>query len=461
MQENNTKVECPKCGYQNDINKQICDNCGTYLVNKNVTLLSEKQETKKEIKISKKKNIILFTLFIILYNLIPILCFTLSSILTNNFYNDSAVSAVLAIVSLFVLAFLTELFTCLTVKLICKNTEYLNKCLLVFEIVCMIFYVFIMFTGLQYYYFDLILVLLRLISWFIARKTVIKEKIKFNKKILFMFLAYVLLMILIPNIFSPTRINKMMFKTFGSTSFSTKETYIELIDEYNLDSKRNVTYFHKLTNNQLKNIKELTYFKAPISNDDIKKLSNLESISITNPSNTDLDFTYNKNLKEIHIFSKNVKTVKLNEKAREINIDSRLSELDISNLTSYKTLSVSTDKLIVKNKDQLMKLFNKDNEAYFKSVVFGNSTISINKYTMNVSYDSYSHYYDDYEYQISLPRKTKVSDITCINAKIIIKDKYENKEKASSDYITFGNIVEIYDKNNELLLTAKANTSIN
>ena len=145
-------IKCPKCGYQNYVNEITCKNC-EYPLNEQTNINNQVNDVNKddwvkntnkneELMVNTKKNIFIFILFSIIYLIVPFLVVALETIfLSNKVSNElvsSPISIIILLMSLLILMFGVEPLTCLTVKKIVKNTKYLKKELMIFEIVMIV-----------------------------------------------------------------------------------------------------------------------------------------------------------------------------------------------------------------------------------------------------------------------------------------------------------------------------------
>lgn len=459
-------VKCTKCGYVNIASESICKNCGYPLnahVESNNQVNSITNDSNQEFnkhdneEVSAKKSILTFAGFSILYIIVLFLVVAVGSMFLS--YNLSSglipsLIMVMLLFSLLILVFGVEPLTCLTVKKITKDTKYLKKELMIFEIVLIVLLSSILLLiDLRSYFVVIIFVLIRIFVWFITRKIFIKEKIIINKKVITLLAIYITLIFIIPNLILPTKLNKGLFNIFGTTNFSSKKFYTKLIENYNINNEygNDYSYFHKFTVDELNKIKEI-YIDEEYNDTDIKKLHNLHKIVISDEAKTDsnIDLSTNKKLTYVSISSSNVKNIKLPNSVTKFHCDSTLEEFDMSELKEIEELEVKTKKLKANSLDQLKKIRYLD-DITFNTLVINNTMFGLKKGYMasesNLSQDKYIIY---------IPEYTKVSDIITNNLKAkVMFDKYPKgmAEREKTDEISNYDKIFIYDNNDNLLIT--------
>lgn len=442
------KIKCKKCGYLNDNNLTKCLNCSCTL-NKN-----DVQNIVSNNKINNKLNCIIFSVFNIIFTfIVPLVCLIILYILDKKILFDNLTGVILGVVSLILLIisflfsmFLSTLFT----KLLLKNVSHLKKYCLIW------LYIFLMLILFEYFNNNdvldkLILNIMfisKLFDWFLSRKLLIKEKFAFSKKTLYIYSGTALVVLLIGIFIMPTTLNKKLFLKFGKTDFSSKETYMYLIDKYNKIGNKNVNYFHKLGDKELAIIDDI-YIDDTFTNDDIKKLSNLSEISISKRADVsdDLNFSNFKNLTSINIFSENLKSLELpiNSNLENLIVYSFLDELNISNknISNYtisaKTLYVNNDFFDIDSSHLYQSKYVCFNKLIIedKSLYLDNDEIMC----MNMMYKN-----------TTLHNIMNISNIKGDNLKIVLKDR--TGKEIENDYLidnTFYGDILIYDINDNLI----------
>lgn len=446
------KLKCKKCGYLNENRLNKCLNCG---FNLNASdLVNEKNKT--NINVNKKLNCIIFSIFSIIFTfVIPLtIIFILSLIedssgitfIENNMF--LLILLILGMLSFLASIFLSTLFTKLLVRNVCNLKKY-NLVSLYISLIIIIF-------GLLFYSVSSAQIVLKLfgslkvVDWILSRKLLIKEKMSFSKKTLYVYSGTVVVVLIISLVIMPTDLNKKLFLKIGNTDFSSKETYVNLINEYNKINNKKVNYFHKLSNKELNMIDNL-YIDDSFSNDDIKKLSNLTELSISDRAiiSSDLDFSNLKKLNTLDIFSKNLKSLKLpsNSNLEELIVYSLLDELNLSdkNIKSYSVSAKNiyfNDNFFDLNDNSLISYRSKN--SCFNKLLFGNKSIYLNNdNVMCVNLKSK---------QVTLYDFMNVSNIKGDNLKIILKNS-EGVE-ITGDYVLddkFYGYILIYDVDDNLL----------
>lgn len=272
----------------------------------------------------------------------------------------------------------------------------------------------------------------------------------FSKKTLYIYSGTALVVLLIGIFIMPTTLNKKLFLKFGKTDFSSKETYMYLIDKYNKIDNKNVNYFHKLSDKELAIIDDI-YIDDTFTNDDIKKLSNLTELSISDRAiiSSDLDFSNLEKLNILDIFSKNLKSLKLpsNSNLEELIVYSLLDELNLSdkNIKSYSVSAKNiyfNDNFFDLNDNSLISYRSKN--SCFNKLLFGNKSIYLsNDNVMCVNLKSK---------QVTLYDFMNVSNIKGDNLKIILKNS--DGVEITGDYVLdnkFYGYILIYDVDDNLL----------
>ena len=121
----NNYKKCPKCGYLNPSTETRCKNCECLL-----DQITEFKNTEvNNIKVNKKKNIILFIIFSLIYTILPLVLIIICS------NKHSLIATITMILSFFCFFLFVEPLTCLTVKKIVKNTECMKQELMILEII--------------------------------------------------------------------------------------------------------------------------------------------------------------------------------------------------------------------------------------------------------------------------------------------------------------------------------------
>lgn len=438
----NNFIKCPKCGCQNYINESICKNC-EYPLNEHMEINNQVNNINESsnVEISAKKNILTFAIFSIIYTFIPLIIVFMTE------------GTMLSNISFLIFVFGIEPLTCLTVKKIVKSTKHMKAELLTLSsLLIMLWLVPFLIPNMGMDQdIPLIMVFIRIIVWFITRKIFIKDKIVFSKKIFLTFIMYVLCIVLVSGLAGSTPTNKLLFKAFGNTEFSSKELYIEVVNMYNLqpNTKDRVSYMHKLTKEQLKKINGIdSYLEAKITSSDLKKLPNLKELSISSDIKLDkeIDFSSNKELEELNIFSTGVEKVILPESIKKINMGEKntIEYLDVSNLINLNEISGIFQMLKISNLSQIND--SKSSMIVNKLIIKNNQSVElINKKKIKFSFN------DEYEDYIYLPEHTKGNDISLNDLTISITNYNGRKKSSLDEEMTTLDTLFLYDNNNNMI----------
>lgn len=454
-------IKCPKCGYENLSNSLICVNC-EYPLNKQVesdsqlddNKINDNQVNNNQVNNNEyyntekkyKKNILTFVGFSILYTIVPLIIgFIMEGTMLSN-------------IALFIFFFGIEPLTCLTVKNITKSTKYMKTELLILSFVLIALWMipFVIPSMGMVQIIPLVMIVIRFIVWFITRKIFIKEKIIFSKKIFVISIIYAVCILVVSSLSGATPTNKLLFRTLGNTEFSSKELYVELVNAYNLDqkgAKNDVSYMHKLTNEELNRIEELTYVRAKITNDDLKKLPNLKSLAISEDIKLDkkLDFSSNEKLEELMIFGSGVEKIILPESIKTLYMGekSTIKNLDISNLSKLNKISGIFNVLTISD---LSNIDNSESSIVVnKLMIKDNQSIELNN-RKKIKF-SFNSEYEDYIY---LPEHTRTNDIIVNNLKIVFTN-YSKKIIGTEKEIEIERLdnMILYDKNDNIIMSFK------
>lgn len=442
------KIKCKKCGYLNDNNLTKCLNCSCTL-NKN-----DVQNIVSNNKINNKLNCIIFSVFNIIFTFIlPLVCLIILYILDKKILFDNSIGVILGVVSsiLLIISFLFSIFlSTLFTKSLLKNVSHLKKYSLIWLYIFLLLILFAYFgdNGVADKLILNIMFISKIFDWFLSRKLLIKEKFAFSKKTLYIYSGTVLVVLLIGIFIMPTTLNKKLFLKFGKTDFSSKETYMYLIDKYNKIGNKNVNYFHKLSDKELAIIGDI-YIDDTFTNDDIKKLPNLSEISISKRADVsdDLNFSNFKNLTSINIFSENLKSLELpiNSNLEDLIVYSFLEELDISN-KNISNYTISAKTLYVNN-----DFFHIDSSHLYQSKYVCFNKLIIEDKSLYLDNDEVMCMNTMYK-NTTLHNIMNVSNIKGDNLKIVLKDR--TGKEIENDYLidnTFYGDILIYDINDNLI----------
>lgn len=411
----------------------------------------------KEKKISKAKNRFTFFGIGILYLILP---FLISIFVSNKIIDNYVV---------FFYLFGVELLTCFTTKKIVKNTKGMKKELVVLEAVLVIIQYILFFdffltdsvsTTISSF---IILSLTRAIIWFVVRKNLIEEKMYLSKRKTLRAVFYLLFVFAVFNLVFPTRLNCEFYLKFGKKYFSSKQLQVDLIDGYNgytgyndyneqnLNGTRK-TYLHKLTKEELAQIKELIVNET-LTNEEVSKLSNLTSLTFIEKTNSTLDFTKNKKLETLGLYGsdndKSIENLYLPNSIVNIDGDRKVKNLDLSGLKDV-SVTLPVENFTFKDKEQLssigiLRIKN------IKTLAFEDKSITLNSKTFDFYSEPSTHIRT-----IGLKKGTKKTDFNLQNLQMKVFDEYNNKEKTETETINNDDRIYIYDNNNEVVLIFRA-----
>lgn len=339
-------MRCRNCGCENLDGTERCKKC-EFPLNK---------------KIVDRKYLLLY-LFLFIYSfVIPFLIYRLSL--------EEITNSVLFIAG--IIHFFAEVFAIITTKSLIHKTDKFSKVIYNYDLFCVIVYsLFIpIFSYIGWYNLTLILSVLKVISYFIAKRFVLKDKILLSKWKYVVLSSYIMIIFILVNVIYPTNINKYLFLKFGNTDLSSKELHIILVDKYS-DNKR--SYFKALTSQELKKINDLD-IDVQIDDSDLKKMNNVQTLTLNNYKGN-IDFT-NDNLEEININNSNISSLKLKNNIKKLYIyKSKINELKISDMKYLNRMYISNaeikDLKLINNKN----LYEVDIDAKINNALLENNTI--------------------------------------------------------------------------------------
>lgn len=447
-------MKCINCGCENLDGTERCKKC-EYPLNK---------------KKHDRKYLFLY-FFLFLYSfVIPIIILILSVKEISNSVLFIAVT----------MHFFAEIFAIYTTKSLFHTKDNFNKIIYNYDIFSLIVYFLLIgvFVKLDMYSLSLILSVLKVISYLISKRFVLKNKIPLKKWKYILLSSYVILLFVITNAIYPTSINKFLFLKFGNTNFSSKELQILLVDKYSSDVKN---YFSSLSRKELKKIDELETNVA-ISDDDIKVMSNLENLTFKNfkgdivLSNSTLktinidDCDINtldlkNNISKIHIDNSKINTLNIsnmdiltditiiysnlndvkvinNSKLYNFNVGSEIKNILLENNLNIKKIDItSVDNLIYRNMenfaDFLNNIDNISNRIKFKKLKFNDIEISLN----NEQYIEFDHSF------LHVSSSSLVKDLNIKNISYKIVDYFDN-EVVNLDEKLDGKYLQLYENDN-------------
>lgn len=331
---------------------------------------------------------------------------------------------------------LQDFLTLFISKKITKEKVGLLTCVNVFDWLCIIMIGLIALFNSNSLLITFIIV--KVIVWLISVKLILKDVIK-NKIIIIIGLVLFFIIVLLKNLLlMPSEVNKNLFLKYGKTDFSSKIIYTQLIDEYNNNSSKKVNYFYELTNEDLSQIIHLSYSDttATLTNKDLVKLNNLETLTISGLVEPNLDLSNNKKIKTFGLVSEQeIKNIVLNENVENILIKNELDTLDISNLLNLKSLKVKTNNLKVINLNQIL---NSNTELELKKLttVLGNNIRISNNF---LKFEIYPQIKKD----ILIPNNSAVDNIISNGFEIEVYNSLTNELREVNEKIENRDLLKI------------------
>lgn len=331
---------------------------------------------------------------------------------------------------------LQDFLTLFISKKITKEKVGLLTCVNVFDWLCIIIIGLIALFNSNSLLITFIIV--KIIVWLISVKLILKDVIK-NKIIIIIGLVLFFIIVLLKNLLlMPSEVNKNLFIKYGETDFSSKILYTQLIDEYNNNSSKKVNYFYELTNEDLSQIIHLSYSDttATLTNKDLVKLNNLESLTISGLVEPNLDLSNNNKIKTFGLVSQQeIKNVVLNENVEEILIKNELDTLDISNLLNLKSLKVKTNNLKIINLNQIL---NSNTELELKKL----TTVSGNNISISNNFLKFE-IYPEIKKDILIPNNSAVENIISNGFEIEVYNFLTNELREVNEKIENRDLLKI------------------
>lgn len=348
-------LKCPKCGTQNLEGTERCKNC-EYPLKEKIIFYEQPDRV---------KNVILLILFNIIFCIfIPAFFMLYTASLDSSFYYKP----ICVILSCFFVLFGEIISYKLTYKIV-KNNYQLKNILSWYTALILIVYmpsITLINVGIA-----LFLIISAILSYFVILKFFIKEKITFKPVYTIIIVVCCLITFMIPNLQHPTKINKWLYNTFVS-DFDSKALKIKLVDNYNADNWKNITYLHKFSEEELSEITELTINKKlkDVTSKDLSKFTNLKNLTIKNITVDDLDFSKNKNLAYLEL--ENVKF----ESDFYINENININEIEIYD-SKFNDININSDSIVSINAENCnannIKI---NNSNHLSDLIFINSKIN-------------------------------------------------------------------------------------
>ena len=375
------------------------------------------------------KNFWIYVLFNFIFGfLMPLLVVILDIVWVNIQGNETVTTfqAIVFLIEAIVLMLINEFLVCKLAKKAANSTYLLSKFAFVFNCLTILLITYLMFMPINMYMlyrtkfvvqWTLIcvgLIGIKLLSYILAKKIVLKEKLQHKGLLFGGFGVYIFLIVIIFNLLIPSGINKFLFNVFGSTDFSSKELKIYLTETYAINCG-NISYFDDFTDEELKCFDNIKLDNQKFNTEDLSKLKYLNRLEINNTTfDNQIDFSKNKelvylkmnnstinnldsqilgNINRIDLTKVNVNTINIKDGnlaelyIEESNIDNFkvqgtiIEEIDATK-TTIKTLEVSNtiklDTLKIEDSSVESVLF--DNNVALENREYGSySRISIDK----------------------------------------------------------------------------------
>ena len=255
-----------------------------------------------------------------------------------------------------ILFFSQEIIASLVMKKVGKKIDKLPVCLTIHELYILI--TLLLFATKKYDMVPIIgiITLIKLVTWFISRRFITDEKVKFKIVPTVMVVVYTLLLVVGVNLFLPTNFNQDLFIKYGVTTLSSKELHMELIQIYNKKADNKVGYFHQLTSDELSIITKL-YIETTLNDKDLEVLKEIKDIHISEKVKISEELNLSKNEKLLAFSYPGVtlKKITFNKNIRKIDIYSTMEEFDIHNSKDIKYLNIESNSVVIKSFDQIKK----------------------------------------------------------------------------------------------------------
>lgn len=257
------------------------------------------------------KNFWIYVLFNFIFGfLLPLGVVVLDAVWVNIQGNETATTfqAIVFLIEAIVLLTINEFLVCKVAKKAANSTYLLCKFAFVFNCLTVLFITYLMFMPINMYMLyqaDFVvewalicigLIGTKLLSYILAKKLALKEKLEHKGLLFGGFGVYILLIVIIFNLLIPSGINKFLFNVFGSTDFSSKELKIYLTETYATNCG-NVSYFDDFTDEELKCFDDIIFDNQKFTTEDLSKLKYLNRLEINNTTfDNQIDFSKNNEL---------------------------------------------------------------------------------------------------------------------------------------------------------------------
>lgn len=451
-------------------------------------------------KTSGFKNFWIYILFNFIFGfLLPLVVVILDVIWVNIQGNETATTfqAIVFLIEALVLLTINEFLVCKVAKKAASSTYLMSKFAFIFNCITVLFITFIMFVpmdlfnvkflGTWWLIICFVMMATKLISYILAKKLALKEKLEHKGLLFGGFGIYILFIFIIFNLLIPSGINKFLFNIFGNTDFSSKELKAYLTETYATNCG-NISYFNDFTDEELKCFDDIIFDNQKFTTEDLSKLKYLKRLEINNITfDNQIDFSKNKelvylkmnnstinnldsqilgNINRIDLTKVNVNTINIKDgNLEELYIEESkienfkvqgtvIEEIDATN-TTIKTLEVSnTTKLdTLKIEDSSIETVLLDNNTTLEKREYGSySRVSIDKITslelknvkninnlLNNSYFTFKNikFLEDKGFKLVnnnylklessalyVPEKTKVKELILENMTATVIDRY-------------------------------------
>ena len=465
---------------------------------------------------SGTKNFEIYALFNFIFGfLLPLVVIVLDIMWVNIKDNEvTTFQAITFLLEALVLLLINEFLVCKVTKKVAKSTYLLSRFALIFNCITILFIAYLMFTPMNMFitkFFNSSWIIIcigmigiKLISYILAKKFALKEKIEHKSLLFGGFCIYIVFIFIFFSLLIPNGIDKFLFNAFGNTDFSSKKLKVYLTDICNTHYNcRNVSYFDEFTDKELDSLNHIKIENQKFTTEDINKLKYLNHLRINNVTIDNLDFQLPSNIKEIELNNVNIKTINITEgnlikldidKSKVDNFkiqDTAIEKIYATNIT-VKTLNVSkTTKLdrlwlynssienVVLNDIALKNSYSrinidKINNLELKNIKDLNNLLNHADFVFrNIKFlEDKGFRLENNDYLelsnsfLKVPEKTKVKELILENMTAIVLDRYresrcddtgpciyygEEKTKVQGPESILGDEIELYDKSNEKL----------
>ena len=193
--------------------------------------------------------------------------------------------------------------------------------------------------------------------------TIVVNKLKKNKKKvvigLSVFLVVFISVFSFINLRYPTKINAYIAHVINkgrpaNKYFDDENFYKAVVDAYNKENKTSLSYTTNLTDEQLKNIKSVSYSRYKKDSEKIKsatgieKLTSLTSLDLCWNNLSSIDLSKNTSLTKLYLYQNNLSSIDLSKNTSLTNLDldhNKISNIDLNKNIALTSLCLSFNSL--------------------------------------------------------------------------------------------------------------------